>query len=54
MAAATIPMTISGASRNTTWSNSRPKWQRDALRRIIVQESIEERDIEELDFIMPR
>ncbi len=30
------------------WSEDRPQWQRDALRRVVQQSSISDQDIEEL------
>ena len=36
------------------WSATRPSWQRDALRRLVVQRSLEEKDIEELAILCKR
>lgn len=33
------------------WSQSRPNWQRDALRRLVLNENLQESDIEELTII---
>ena len=33
------------------WSQTRPNWQRDALRRLIINENLQESDIEELTAI---
>lgn len=33
------------------WSQTRPNWQRDALRRLVLNESLQESDIEELTVI---
>jgi energy-coupling factor transporter ATP-binding protein EcfA2 len=44
-----LPITISALHEILKWSESRPDWQRDALRRIISQESLSETDIAELD-----
>jgi hypothetical protein len=43
------PMPISALHEILIWSTSRPQWQRDALRRIVVQGSVSAADINELD-----
>lgn len=49
MSAATIPIGVSALHEILKWSAERPHWQRDALRRVIVQETIEDSDVEHFD-----
>ncbi len=46
-----LPITVSALHDILKWSESRPPWQRDALRRIISQQTLEATDIDELDRI---
>ena len=44
-----LPITVSALHDILKWSENRPEWQRDALRRIVSQETISETDLCELD-----
>jgi energy-coupling factor transporter ATP-binding protein EcfA2 len=52
--AETIPISVSALHEILKWSADRPSWQRDALRRIILQEEIELSDIQALDTLCRR
>lgn len=43
------PITVSALHDILKWSENRPDWQRDALRRIISQDTLSETDLGELD-----
>lgn len=45
---ATLPKPLSALHEILKWSENRPEWQRDALRRIIVKGCIEDSDIHDL------
>ncbi|MEI8045157.1 MAG: hypothetical protein WCL11_27340, partial [Verrucomicrobiota bacterium] len=49
MAATTQQNSINVVSELLTWSNDRPLWQRDALRRVIVAGGITTQDLDELE-----
>src|SRR2546421_7570848 len=44
-----LPIAISALHAILKWSDKRPDWQRDALRRIISKEKLENKDIDELE-----
>jgi len=44
-----LPITVSALHEILKWSAGRPIWQQDALRRIVTQDTLQEKDLNELD-----